>query len=86
MCIRDRCHGLLQRQKEYGCTASAVRNSGMSLQERCRKLLMEGEADERSRQGRPGGIAHQIYGCVYLEEYSLLIDVYKRQDYRRRTG
>lgn len=67
-------HGLLQRQKEYGCTASAVRNSGMSLQERCRKLLMEGEADERSRQGRPGGIAHQIYGCVYLEEYSLLME------------
>ncbi|MFR6333109.1 MAG: helix-turn-helix domain-containing protein [Eisenbergiella sp.] len=67
-------HGLLQRQKEYGCTASAVRNSGMSLQERCRKLLTEGETDERSRQGRPGGIAHQIYGCVYLEEYSLLME------------
>ena len=46
----------------------------MSLQELCRKLLTEGEADERSRQGRPGGIAHQIYGCVYLEEYSLLME------------
>ena len=50
-------HGLLQRQKEYGCTASAVRNSGMSLQERCRKLLMEGErmnaADRAGPEGSP---------------------------------
>ena len=67
-------HGLLERQKAFGCTAAAIRSSGMSLQERCRKLLTAGDTEDRSRQGRPGGIAHQIYSCVYLEEYSLLME------------
>lgn len=69
----DLFHEILQEQKNEGYTANAIRNSGIIIQQHCRKILDQYGNDIYHATGFTGSITEKILRCFYVDEYDKLM-------------
>lgn len=65
---------VLERQKESGYTANMIKNSGIQIQNNCRKYLSTHGKNLYEATGLSHSITHQIYECQLAEDYIRLME------------
>ena len=64
----------LECQKDCGYTANMIKNSGIQVQNNCRKYLSSYGKTLYEATGLPHSITHQIYECQLAEDYIQLME------------
>lgn len=60
-------------QKQFCCSEHMIKNSGILLQSRCRRVLSEYDKTIYEVTGMHESISRTIYHCRYMEEYEKLL-------------
>ena len=64
---------LLKEQLKNGYLAVSVKNTGMNIQGRCRRMIAEYGDIFSGMEVHPGGIGQMIYSCMYSEDYEQIM-------------